>query len=258
MALLLAKLVIAPSFVAAVSVLGRRFGPALAGFLASLPVVGGPILGLLIAEQGLAFGERAALASALGAAPTMVFALAYAHAAQRLSWQAAILAAYGAYGVSAAALLSVPPSWASAVAVPLATWALTLRLFPRREPSNAARAPSRWDLPVRMGATVALVLLITTIARAIGPERSGLLTPFPIATAVLAVFAHRDVSASSAAVLLRALVRGLLSFTAFFLFLAVALVRLGAFTSFVLAAFVALLVHATLTLRAVSPSETAA
>ncbi|AKF02973.1 hypothetical protein [Sandaracinus amylolyticus] len=90
MALLLAKLTIAPAFVAAVSLLGRRFGPALAGFLAALPVVGGPILALLIAEQGVAFGARAAYGCAIGAAPTMVFALAYASFATRVRWSRAI------------------------------------------------------------------------------------------------------------------------------------------------------------------------
>jgi hypothetical protein len=42
--LVLAKLVVAPAFVVAVTLLGRRLGPSVAGMLAALPVVGGPIL----------------------------------------------------------------------------------------------------------------------------------------------------------------------------------------------------------------------
>ncbi|UJR84629.1 Hypothetical protein I5071_67080 [Sandaracinus amylolyticus] len=242
--LLLAKLTIAPAFVAAVSLIGRRFGPAVAGFLAALPVVGGPILALLIAEQGLEFGARAAFACAIGAAPTMIFALAYSLVAPRVRWGRAITLGYATYFVAAAVLLAVPPSLTTATIVPLATWWLVLRVFPRASAEAFPRAPSRWDLPVRIVATMTLVLLITTLASVIGPERSGLFTPFPIATAVLAVFAHRDAGGASASVLLRALVRGLVSFVAFFVVVGATLDAVGAIASFVTGGLVALGVHA--------------
>ncbi|MFO0696270.1 MAG: hypothetical protein U0230_22080 [Polyangiales bacterium] len=249
MSLLLAKLLIAPSFVAGVSLVGRRFGPKVAGFVAALPVVGGPILGLLVAEQGPVFGARAALAGSIGAAPTMVFALVYAHLASRLAWGATLGLAYTAY-FAATALLSLAPTNAfTAIAIPLATWALSLRAFPRASASGLVAKPSAFDLPVRIVATMTLVVAITTLARILGPERSGLLTPFPIATAVLAVFAHREAGGGAAAVLLRALVRGLFSFCTFFVVIGFALPSVGAVPAFALGGLAALCVHVVMTLR---------
>jgi hypothetical protein len=241
--LLAAKLVIAPGFVAGLSLLGRRFGPAVAGFLAAFPLVAGPVLALMVAEQGRAFGARAAFACAIGVAPTMLFGVVYAHAALRARWWRAVLLAYAGYFAAAGALLSVPKTLALALAVPLGAWALCLRLFPRAVSARVAQVPSRWDLPVRVAATMLLVLTITGLAEVAGPELSGLFAPFPIATAVLAVFAHRSVGGAAAAVLLRSLVRGLVSFVVFFVVLGLALVRLGPL-AFGLATLAAMVIHA--------------
>jgi hypothetical protein len=244
--LLAAKLAIAPSFVALVTLLGRRLGPTVAGFLASFPVVGGPILALLVVEQGLPFGETAALGGAVGAASTMVFALAYARASRAFAWRGATTLAYLAYFAVAGLLLFVPATPLYALLVPLVTWAVSLATFPRARASLAPRTPSRWDLPMRVVATMALVFSITTVARTLGPERSGLLTPFPIATAVLGAFTHRELGSDAAVSLLRALCRGLASYTAFFLVVGLVLVRLGLVGGFVAGLSVALLVHAVL------------
>lgn len=246
--LLLAKLLSAPSFVVGISLIGRRFGPAIAGFIAALPLVAGPILALLVAEQGLAFGARAALAGAVGAAPTMVFALAYAHAARHSTWPIALSCSYLAYFASAALFFFLPTTWFTAIAAPLFTWALTLRAFPRTSATTIAVKSSSWDLPIRVVATLTLVLLITSLARVIGPERSGLLTPFPIATAVLAAFTHREGGPQMTAVLLRSLVRGLLSFVAFFIMIGLVLPQAGAVTAFLLGSLASLSVHAGLSL----------
>jgi hypothetical protein len=42
-----------------------------------------------------------------------------------------------------------------------------------------------------MAATAALVVGLTGLARLMGPGLSGLVTPFPVATTILVVFAHR-------------------------------------------------------------------
>lgn len=249
MTLLLAKLLLAPSFVVGVSLVGRRFGPKTAGFVAALPAVGGPILGLLVAEQGPVFGARAALAGAIGAAPTMIFALVYAHLASRFTWGRTLALSYAAYFVAALVLALVPTHAFTAIAIPFATWALSLRAFPHASAAHVPAKPSPWDLPFRVAATMTLVLGITTLARALGPERSGLLTPFPIATAVLAVFAHREAGGGAAAVLLRALVRGLFSFCTFFVVIGFVLPSVGAIAAFVLGGLAALGVHGVMTLR---------
>lgn len=242
--LLAAKLVVAPSFVVGVTLVGRRLGPSAAGMLAALPVVGGPILGLIVVEQGSTFGAHAALAGAVGAATTMVFTLVYTNLARRLPAWACLVAAYAVFAALTVALQFVPVGLVAAIAIPLVTWTAVLAAFPVPDVELPRVAAPRWDLPVRALATLVLVLVITGVARALGPTLAGLITPAPIATAVLAVFTHRQAGSDAVAILLRSLTRGLGSFTSFFVACGLLLPRTGAPLAFAFAAAVALVVQA--------------
>jgi hypothetical protein len=57
------KLLLIPSFIGLVSLAGRLWGPTVAGWLAGLPVVAGPILFLLWLEQGAEFARSATVYS---------------------------------------------------------------------------------------------------------------------------------------------------------------------------------------------------
>ena len=57
--LLLAKVVLTPLFIAAVTLAGRRWGPAVGGWLAGLPLTSGPVSVFLALEQGPGFAARA-------------------------------------------------------------------------------------------------------------------------------------------------------------------------------------------------------
>jgi hypothetical protein len=50
---------------------------------------------------------------------------------------------------------------------------------------------ARWDIPVRMLLATAMVVLITELAPLLGPHLAGLLSPFPVFGAVLAIFTHQ-------------------------------------------------------------------
>ncbi len=226
------KLLIAPSFVVAVTLIGRRVGPSAAGFLAALPVVGGPILALLVMTHGASFGATSALGSALGTVPTMVFALAYARIATRLSPGSCLLASYGVYFAATLLALTLPISWPAALVVPTLAWPLVLRAFPDGQAPRPSGPASLWDLPLRFLAALTLVALVTGSARALGPKVAGVITPFPIITATLAAFSHHQSGANTAASLMRGLVRGLASFVTFFWLLAFLLTRTTVTLSF--------------------------
>lgn len=242
--LLLAKLLVAPLFVVGVTLVGRRLGPSAAGMLAALPVVGGPILGLIVAEQGSAFGAHAALTGAVGAATTMAFTLVYTLLARRLRASACLVLAYAFFGGATLALQFVPVGLVPAIGIPLVTWFAVLSAFPVPDADLARVTSPRWDLPARAFATVTLVLAITGVAKALGPTLAGLITPAPIATAVLAVFTHRQVGPDAVAILLRSLTRGLASFTSFFVACGLLLPRVSAPLAFACALCVALAVQA--------------
>jgi hypothetical protein len=211
-----AKLVVAPAFVVVVSLASRWFGPAGAGLLASLPVVGGPILGLIVLEQGVSFGARAARAAAAGTASTILFIFAYALAAGRCGVAASLLVAYGLFALATYGFSLLPMTLLTALAVPLVVWGAVLAVFPAPSCPFPRVARWRWDLPARALATVVLVLLVTNAARSLGPTYAGLLAPAPIATTVLAAFTHWQAGPAAVAILLRSLTRGLASYTLFF------------------------------------------
>src|SRR5207244_11380846 len=99
--------------------------------------------------------------------------------------------------------------------------------FPTRRSSDlgGARLP-RWDIPARMAVTTGLVLLLTSLAPAVGPRLAGLLATFPLYAAILTVFAHDLEGPADAVEVLRGLLLGPFSFPAVFLFLGCLSVRL--------------------------------
>lgn len=249
----LAKLALAPLFVAVVTLVARRLGPAAASYLAGLPLVGGPILVLLVAAHGNAFGTTSALGTAIGTGATMVFALVYARLAPRMKPALCLLCAYAAYFAAAGLSIFIPVTWPFAVLVPAASWLLVLRAFPTpHAPIKPLPAPA-WDIPVRIAATFLLVATVTSLARLVGPELAGLVTPIPIITAVLAVFSHSQGGPAISAVLLRALVRGLVTFVSFFWLVAALLPLAPAAYVFASALLACLIMHAALSKLTAKP-----
>jgi hypothetical protein len=91
-----------------------------------------------------------------------------------------------------------------------------------------------------MAVATAFVLLLTGAAPILGPRLTGLLAPFPLYAAVLAVFAHHLQGAALAARVLRGLLLGLFAFAGFFLMLAALIERVGIIPAFSIAVAVAL------------------
>ncbi|MGJ9417478.1 hypothetical protein ACHAC9_06855 [Massilia sp. CMS3.1] len=77
------KLFLVPLLILLVTLAGRRWGPAVAGWLSAFPIVAGPILSALTLEQGAAFAARAAEGTLLAVVAILVFSLAYAWASSR-------------------------------------------------------------------------------------------------------------------------------------------------------------------------------
>jgi hypothetical protein len=95
-----------------------------------------------------------------------------------------------------------------------------------------------------MGVAVGLVVVVTSVAAWIGPQVSGALTPFPVATAVLLAFTHGQQGAAAAVGYLRGFLPAMWSFALFCFVIAVAAVPLGHVPAFALALGVQVVVHA--------------
>lgn len=238
MIFLATKLLLVPLLIAAITVAGQRLGPRMAGALTGLPVVAGPVALFLALEQGPSFAARAAVATLAGEASLGVFCVLYAGSAMRGPWGASVVVGWLGFALATLVLQSfaipLPAALALALATPIAIRAATPRpVLPLR-----GGTVSRAEMVLRMAAGAAMVAALTGIAELLGPRLSGLLTVFPIAASVLAVFSHRSLGAAFAVHLLRGLAAGLFSLTAFFLALALLLERAGttwAFAAAVLA-----------------------
>jgi hypothetical protein len=246
-AVLLAKLLLAPLCVVAVSLAGRRWGVAVAGILGGLPVVAGPILLVLTLVHGRAFGAEAAAGTLLGLAALTLFVVVYGRASERFGPVRCLFAGWAAFLLAVAFLQLLDlPAGVSLILV-AAGFAAGLGLLPA--PSTApdiAAAPPWWDLPARALAALALVVVLTAASGALGPSLSGLLAPFPIITSVLAVFTHANGGFVQIRVLLRNFLVGFYGFAAFCFVLASSLDSLGATAAFSAALVAALAVQATI------------
>jgi hypothetical protein len=243
------KLVLTPALIAVATLVGRRFGPSISGWLVGLPFTSGPVSFFLALEQGTSFAATAAAGSIAGVAASAVFAVAYAAMARRSRWPASVAVASLAFAAAAVALNALPLS--SDLPVPLLVLymggvvaaLLGVRLIAPPRTLDEAPQPPRWDLPVRMVVATALVLVITSAAPLIGPQMSGLLTTYPVYAGVLAVFAHAQRGGGAATQVVRGLCYGILAFATFFLAIGALVDRAGIVTAFAAAVAAALLVQ---------------
>lgn len=237
------KLLLVPTFLLLVSLAGKRWGPSVAGWLAGLPVVAGPILFFLAVEHGASFASQAATASLAAVLASVAFSLAYAHAAQRTGWAAALVAAMLTWCVGAFVLSLLPSNALLSLAVALSTLLIAPRLFPQPPVRSSTHLVGGVELCCRMVAGGVLTVAVSVAAAALGAGWSGLFAVFPVLGIVLAVFSHRKQGPAFAAALLRAMATGLYSFAAFCFALSVLLGPVGIAAAFPVAAALAVAVQ---------------
>jgi hypothetical protein len=70
------KLILVPALIAGVTLAGRRWGPAVAGWLSAFPVVAGPILLFMALEHGPTFAATAAIGTLSAVLAILAFGVA--------------------------------------------------------------------------------------------------------------------------------------------------------------------------------------
>lgn len=242
--LLLLKLTLSPLFICGVTLAVRRWGMGIGGWVASLPVNGGPILLFFCLEQGEAFGANAARFTLVSIMGVGFYSLTYAWLAQRAHWSLCLL---GAWTVFIAAMFALR-HWSASLPVMVTVSVICLlacrRLLPAARKAVVLAPPTRWDLPMRLLTAVVLVLTLTYLAEVLGARWSGLLTAFPIASTVVAGFTHARQGPDAAINFFRGMLAGMPGFCFFCAVLALALVPLGTTAAFALAILAQLCAHA--------------
>lgn len=214
--MLLVKLLFTPLLMGVATLVARRWGPVVGGVFTALPLMSGPISLFLLLEQGPAFAAGAARASILGFVAVTAYALAFARLSRVLG-AAATMVCCSAVFFAVAWLLSLPPLGLTGSLV-AASALLGAGLAAMGPPPAAAGTPAApwWDLPVRVAAAAAMVLGVTGLARALGPEWSGFLATFPVFTALMAAFTQWESGHAAAVLLVRGVILGMFGTAAFF------------------------------------------
>lgn len=240
MVVFILKLVLTPILITGATLAGRRWGPSVSGWLVGLPLTSGPVSFFLALQQGNLFATHAALGTLTGLVSVALYCLIYAWLSLRFHWLLCWLSSWGAFFLSTFVLEQLHLPLIIAFLIVIVALSLTFILWPQQEiKSNDADTPA-WDLSLRIVLATVFVLLLTGIAPLLGPLLSGLLTPLPILSTILAVFAHRLYGASPARHVLRGVIIGVFAFAVFFLLIAVLLPVASIALTFVCAIFGAL------------------
>jgi hypothetical protein len=234
------KLALTPLLMTGATYATRRWGPAVGGWIVGLPLTSGPISLFLALERGVEFAAEAAVATILGINGVTATVVTYALLARRWHWATTTSASVVAFIVLAWLLRDVTTSAPVAFGATIAALAASLALLPRGKTSATVAKPLRWDLPLRIAVALTMVLAVTAAAERLGPQLSGLISPFPVFTIVLAVFSHRESGGAVAAPYSRGLLLSLVGFAVFFLVVALLLVHVGIAATFVLATIASL------------------
>lgn len=235
------KLLLVAAALLLASLAARRSGHAMAGLLSGLPMVVGPVLGLLLLD-GRAAQAQAMAAATLVCLPAMLLhSVVFAALAQRGgSWPRCMTGATLAFAMLATGLLTWRPPVGAAVLLALglpslATWGLqrqadrlqqALHRSGRVDTSTGAVAIPNGELGLRIAAAVALAATVLAGAPMGLPDTfSGALLALPIAGSVLPCFTLPRHGALATVRLLAGFARGLHGMVAYTTVMALGLDR---------------------------------
>ena len=241
----LLKLFLVPTFIGLVSLAGRRWGTTVSGWLIGLPLTSAPVAFILALEQGTLFAAKASEAILLGIVSVYAFCVAYSWVAIRSGWVESALLGIFAFFVCTYILNMVTLSLWIGCAFAILTLLVTLYLMPHVGPDRASPRRWRWEDPFRMVSATALLFVVTGLATLLGPQLTGLLTPFPIYATTMGAFTHRSQGGEEAVKLLRGIVIGTFTFIIFFLIISSTIVAWGLTASFLTGIGASFLIHST-------------
>ncbi|NTV35808.1 MAG: hypothetical protein HGA53_02540 [Anaerolineaceae bacterium] len=237
------KLLITPLLIAFVTLVGRKWGPGVGGWLMGFPLTSGPVSMLLALQYGKDFAAHAAIGTLGGQASVCVFCLTYFYVSQAVAWPISAAVSLAAFFVSVfcwnAAGLSLLPAFVVSVSI----CAIILLSLPGRSTEVRGASSPKWDIPARMVAAATFVLLLTSAANTLGSQLSGLLTPFPLFGVIIASFTHHQQGAVAAGQMLRGVVMGSFAFSSFFLVVALLLPVFGVGWTYAAATLAALAIN---------------
>jgi hypothetical protein len=237
------QFVVAPGLVGASTLAARRWGLRLGGLVSAFPAIVGPLLLIAAHEHGTAFAAKSASGTLLGLVALSAFALAYGRTALHAGWRTSLTVGWVTAAAIAALLAAVDAGPLAGLAA--ATLSLLVAYCLAALRRRSARGPSapRWDLPLRMALTAALVGVAGRRHQA-RPVVGGLLAALLVLASVLAVSTHQQQGGAAGCALLRRMLSGMAGFVVFCVLVALLVDWAGVAATFAAAALAAVSVQA--------------
>lgn len=212
------KLLLMPTVIAGVTAVSRKWGNTIGGILAGLPWVAAPILFFIAIERGVPFATNTIPGIMVGVLGWLFFCFIYVLVGQRFNAFISLMSGYIAYLVLGVFLRPFTSLISLHIWVLLVVIAIiiTIRFFPKAKPSLLQNFRKlRFEIPLRMLMITLFVIAVTYFADILGPTWSGILTPFPIMSAVLGVFTHYTQGIEQVKTVYMGLFTGILGFSTF-------------------------------------------
>lgn len=243
MDILVLKLVLAPVIIGSASLAGRKWGPAVSGWIVGMPLTSGPVIFFVALSHDVTFAANTVLGVISGGLSLVAYALTYAWLATRFRWYVALPGSFFVFGMVTLLLQNAIIPLAPIFLAVCAAIALGLWLMPNDVIEEGEAKLGKWDIPSRILIGTSFILLITGSASFIGPRLTGLLTMIPLYVTILSIFAHHHQGPAAAAHVLRGLLYGMFAFAGFFITLSLLIEKSGIAVSFLSAIAVALVIQ---------------
>ena len=221
------KLTLIPLSILAASLVSRRFGHAIGGVVAGLPLIAGPIVAILLMEQSALQVAPIAKATLQALPAALAYIVTFAWLAKRLVWWQCLLGATLSFAVLGTLQLhsELPDMVATSLAI--VSPILALLLMPRVPTLSGGVDVPRSEIIVRMLVAISVAALIVIGSEQLSPRISGLLLVWPITGSVLPCFTLALHGAVATVNLLRGFANGLFGFVTFFALLTELLPRMA-------------------------------
>jgi hypothetical protein len=237
------KLIMTPLIILAATLVVRRWGERIGGLMVGLPMTSAPVSIFFAIEQGRAFAAGAARGAILGLLPVVAFCTAYFLTSKRLSWKFSAPISICLYLISVWGVSFLTLDFGVELVLIPAVIAAVILILGKSDKKVRQITSPWWDLPARMLIATSLLVFITNSAGILGPKWGGLLSPFPIFTFVMATFSHSQGGPAAAWRLIRGVLIGLFSYTAFFVVVALSVEQLNLFIVYPLAILASLSIN---------------
>ncbi len=192
---LIVKILVTVAMVLALSVAAERLSPRVAGLLSGYPLGGAIALFFMGLEISPGFAADSAVTTPVGLLAALVFVYGYYRASlvlRRRVVAGSSAAALAGFFATTWLLDLIPFSRTAAILVPIGSIVLFAVLF-RRLPNVPIARRLRLTMPVllaRAALAALIIVVVTGVAKTVGPARAGLFSAFPTALFPLMLIVH--------------------------------------------------------------------